>query len=228
MAAMKLSRIAFYGRTLDEYRRMFGLDMASLPSLRILDVAAGASSFTTEAAALGARTVAVDARYGLPADTLAHDGQNDIEHVLDSVAGNREMFDWSVYGGMEGLRRARETSLRRFTDSYRQPGRARYVAASALELPFARQSFDVALCGHLLFVYDDRLDVDFHAAALAELVRVAREARVYPLTALDGHPSKLAEPVLKRLAARGVTAELVSGGVKFVRDAGQILILRRG
>ncbi|MBI4827435.1 MAG: SAM-dependent methyltransferase [Nitrospinae bacterium] len=228
MTAMQLSRIAFYGRTLDEYRWMFGLDTARFASLRVLDVAAGAASFTAEAAALGARAVAVDSRYGASADTLARDGQNDIEHVLDSVTGNREMFDWGVYGGMEGLRRARETSLRRFTDSYRHPLRERYIAATAVQLPFAGQSFDVALCGHLLFVYDDRLDEDFHVAALAELARVARETRVYPLTALDGEPSRLVAPVMEKLAQRGVYGELVPGGARFVKRASHLLILRRG
>ena len=228
MAAMKLSRIAFYGRTLDEYRWMFGLDPARFSSLRILDVAAGAASFTAEAAALGARAAAVDSRYGASADTLARDGARDIDHVLDALRGNESLFDWGVYGGMDGLRRARETSLRRFMDSYRHPQRERYIAATAVALPFANQSFDLALCGHLLFVYDDRLDEDFHVAALTELARVARETRVYPLTALDGQPSRLVAPVMARLAARGVSGELAATSARFVKRASHLLILRRG
>ncbi len=36
---------------------------------------------------------------------------------------------------------------------------------------------------HLLFVYDDRLDLAFHIAAITEMLRVAREVRIFPLVA---------------------------------------------
>jgi hypothetical protein len=34
---------------------------------------------------------------------------------------------------------------------------------------------------HLLFVYDDRLDFNFHKDSIVEMLRVAREVRIFPL-----------------------------------------------
>ncbi|WP_327591651.1 hypothetical protein [Streptomyces chartreusis] len=61
-----------------------------------------------------------------------------------------------------------------------------YVAASLPRLPFRDGAFALALSGHFLFTYADRLSSAFHRAALRELLRVAEEVRVYPLrTHLD-------------------------------------------
>ena len=68
----------------------------------------------------------------------------------------------------------------------RQTHPERYVAGGLPDLPFEADSADLALVANLLFVYDDRLDREFHAAALRELARVAREeVRVFPLASLD-------------------------------------------
>jgi hypothetical protein len=37
----------------------------------------------------------------------------------------------------------------------------------------------------LLFLYTDQLDATFHLAAVQELLRVAREVRIFPLLALN-------------------------------------------
>ena len=45
------------------------------------------------------------------------------------------------------------------------------------------------LSSHFLFTYADRLDLEFHRAALRELHRVARrEVRVFPLLEQGGRP----------------------------------------
>ena len=46
--------------------------------------------------------------------------------------------------------------------------------------PLADDSFDLALCSHLLFLYTDHLDAAFHIAAVQELLRVAGEVRIFP------------------------------------------------
>lgn len=55
-------------------------------------------------------------------------------------------------------------------------------------LPLERGSgkFDIALSSHFLFFYSAQLSAEFHLQALREMLRVAREVRVFPLLALDG------------------------------------------
>ena len=62
----------------------------------------------------------------------------------------------------------------------------RYLAYSLPELPFEDRSFDLALCSHFLFLYPDQLSVDFHIESIREMIRVAREVRIFPLLTLNG------------------------------------------
>jgi hypothetical protein len=49
------------------------------------------------------------------------------------------------------------------------------------DLPFRDDVFELALCSHLLFTWSDAFDEEWHRQALADLLRVAREVRVFPL-----------------------------------------------
>ena len=63
------------------------------------------------------------------------------------------------------------------------------MPASLPRLPFPGGRFDLVLSSHFLFTYADRLDLEFHRAALRELHRVARrEVRVFPLLEQGGGP----------------------------------------
>jgi len=52
---MEPPSVSFFGRTFEEYTRFFALDPAALRRLAVLDVAAGPSSFTAEAALIVCR-----------------------------------------------------------------------------------------------------------------------------------------------------------------------------
>jgi len=57
-----LSKVVPWGRSLDEYARMFALSPADLES-RILDCGAGPSSFNAEATLRGGRVISCDPIY---------------------------------------------------------------------------------------------------------------------------------------------------------------------
>jgi ubiquinone/menaquinone biosynthesis C-methylase UbiE len=79
-----------------------------------------------------------------------------------------------------------ETFLRDYEGGRRT---RRYVEGELPTLPFADDAFDLALCSHFLFLYTKQLAADFHAAAVRELCRVAREVGIFPLLALGNAPS---------------------------------------
>jgi ubiquinone/menaquinone biosynthesis C-methylase UbiE len=82
--------------------------------------------------------------------------------------------------------RAMET----FLDDYELGKRnGRYIDAGLPALPFADNSFDLALCSHFLFLYSDQLSKQFHLQSIHEMCRIAREVRIFPLLALDNRPS---------------------------------------
>ena len=83
------------------------------------------------------------------------------------------------------------------------------------------------LSSHLLFMYADRLDAAFHAAAAAEMLRVSRrEVRIFPLVADPGEPVEhLIEAVFEVPTARGASAERVPSWYEFQRGGNELLIL---
>ena len=85
---------------------------------------------------------------------------------------------------------------------------------------------DLALVANLLFVYDDRLDREFHAAALRELARVAREeARVFPLASLDRTRSAFVDPVTETLRADGHAVSFREVPYEFQPGATEMLVV---
>src|SRR5436305_12436179 len=83
----------------------------------------------------------------------------------------------------------------------------RYITATLPTLPFVNDSFDLALVSHLLFLYSEQLDYDFHRNAVLELLRVAKEVRVFPLLTLERKLSPHLEPILADLGRQGCVSE---------------------
>ena len=88
--------------------------------------------------------------------------------------------------------------------------------------------FELALSSHFLFLYSGQFDLDFHIAALREMLRVAAEVRVFPLLQLGGAPSPHVPGVREALTAAGVRATVEPVPYEFQRGGNHMLRLRRG
>ncbi|WP_277554943.1 methyltransferase domain-containing protein [Halobaculum limi] len=172
---------AFIGRTFGEYEQMLGLADVDLDGTRVLDCPGGACGFTAGATARGADAYAVDPAYALGFGDLAARGRADAARAVDGLDGVEQLYRWEFYDDPADLSTYRRAALARFL-AHRRAAPGRYVAGGLPDLPFADDAFDLVCSAHLLFLYADRLDHAFHAAALRELCRVARdEVRVFPL-----------------------------------------------
>lgn len=226
---VELDRIVFIGRTYDEYLGMFGLDESFLREGPVLDCPAGPSSFAAEAGERGLNVTACDLLYGTAAASFADKGRKDIEHTYQKVDDAPHLYVWNYYQDRDEVLSLRRRALERFVEDY--PGGAgagRYVHAELPLLPFPDRSFNVALSSHFLFLYGDRLSVDFHISSLLEMVRVSSgEVRIYPLQGLDAKPYPHMEEVLSRLRSEGTRAAIVPTPFEFQRGATTQLILQR-
>jgi hypothetical protein len=147
----ELDRVAFYGRTLSEYIRMFRIDdIDHLKKYRILDCPSGASSFVAEAHNKhGINTVGCDPLFDKDPKILQEQGEKDIEYVVERVSLSPNLYKWDFYSSVEGLRNFRKLALNQFISDYRLGiGRRRYVKAELPKLPFDDRSFDLVLSGH--------------------------------------------------------------------------------
>ena len=220
-----LDGIVPWGRTFDEYCAFFALsDIASLRSGAVLDAGGGPSSFVAQATKLGIDATAVDPIYGIDGAQIRARFEAICPAMLQGMIRASYRFVWSYYSSPDDVMSRRRRALDDFLLHY-EAGKesGRYVRGQLPFLPFATGQFSLALCSHLLFLYSDELDEEFHVASLLELLRVANEARVFPLISLDGQRSPHVEATMEALTRRAFRCEIVAVPFEFQCGAHEML-----
>lgn len=219
-----LDQIVPWGRSFDEYRRMFALSDADL-AVNILGCGDGPAGFNAEATRHGDSVISCDPIYQFTTVELRGRIAATYDQILDQTRKNPDEFVWTAITSVEELGRVRMEAMRTFLDDF-DAGKAegRYVEGALPALPFTDKAFDLALCSHFLFLYTAQLGEEFHRAAIAELCRVAREVRIFPLLALGGKPSPYVSLVADQARAAGhdviiepVPYEFQRGGNEMMR-----------
>src|SRR5581483_4041603 len=137
-------------------------------------------------------------------------------------------WTWSYHRSPEELIANRRAALEKFLADYAAGLRAgRYLAGELPRLPLAANSFGLAVCSHLLFLYSELLDREFHVQSIRELCRVAAEVRVFPLLTLRREPSGHLAAVRDALAADGWRSEVVPVNYELQRGGNEMLKLFR-
>ncbi len=216
-----------WGRSYEEYLRMFGLRERDLVR-RLLGCGDGPASFNAEMTRRGQRAISVDPLYRHAAAEIRERIHATYENVLGQTRRERHRFVWDSIASVEELGELRMLAMKDFLADYEAGRRdGRYLAAGLPSLPFRSGEFDIALCSHLLFFYSERLSLGFHRAALRELCRVANEVRVFPLVDVNAETSAYLDPMLAELARAGIGVEVRSVPYEFQRGANQMLRIHR-
>lgn len=225
--SLRLESVVLLGRTLEEYRRFFGLELDQLHGKRVLDVASGVSSFTAEANALGIQATACDPIYSLAADDIEPRCIHDLDLVTSRIAGTTT-YQWDFYGDPQRLRGFRERAYTGFLADYRQKPPGRYVPGAFPSLPFETGSHDVSLVSYLLFAYQEHFDYDFHKRSILELMRVTREeARLYPMVTFEAVESTFIAQLAADPDLRHWVFEEVPTDFEFLISSNRYLRVRR-
>ncbi len=125
------------------------------------------------------------------------------DQIVSNAEANQERVLWHEIELPQRLGEVRKAAMRRCLDDLPQGLEAgRYRAEVLRSLPFEDRTFDRALCSHFLFTFPDQLSKAFHVAAIEEMCRVSREARVFPLLESYGDTSPLLKPVISTLRQR--------------------------
>jgi hypothetical protein len=223
--AIQLNEVIPWGRSFDEYRRMFALSGVDLAG-RILGCGDGPASFNAEAATKGYTIVSCDPLYAFSPAEIERRIEDCYEDVISQVRQNPNGFVWGYFHDPDHLGQCRLAAMRRFLADYEAgKGEGRYVTASLPHLPFEDGEFDLALVSHLLFLYSKQLDFGFHQAAIEELLRVAKRVRIFPLLTLDGKLSSYVEPMRTHLRSRSLKAEIIPVSYEFQRGGNEMLDL---
>lgn len=220
---IKLESVIPWGRSLEEYIRMFDLTAAEL-CLRILDCAGGLASFNVEMTRQGYNVISCDPIYEFTASAISTRLQETYQPLIDQVKANIDNYVWQNIKSPEELGQIRMSAMQQFLEDLPlgiQQGR--YVTSELPILPFKDKEFDLALCSHFLFLYSDFFPEDFHIASILELCRVAKEVRIFPLLNLSGEPSILLQPVRKKLEAQGYSLEIKQVPYEFQKGGDRML-----
>ena len=216
----KIGEMLVSSRSLAEYRRMFRLTGQDL-SRSIVDCPGGAASFTAEVNGAGGRVTACDPMYREDA-AIGELSLADMRRANQYQRANPDEYVWTFFADPDEYLASRTRAVELFSRHMTEHPDS-YVVASLPTLPFADQTFDLALSSHLLFAYADRLDRDFHLDSIRELARVAAEVRVFPLVPF-GFPDNPDLPVVVgELNRGGLRAELVGVDYELQRGADTML-----
>ncbi|MGL5835738.1 MAG: SAM-dependent methyltransferase, partial [Waterburya sp.] len=153
---MKLDKVVPFGRSLDEYIKMFNLTSEDLQQ-SILGVGDGPASFNAEGTVKGYKITSIDPIYQFEGKEIKQRFDAVVDNIIDQVIATPNNWVWSYHKNPQGLKASRIKALETFLQDYqlgKQEGR--YQAQELPYLDFADQSYDLALCSHFLFLYSEQ------------------------------------------------------------------------
>ena len=222
-----LDEVVPWGRSFDEYRRMFALRDEDARRT-MLGCADGPASFNAAATRRGMRVTSCDPMYRWDAAEIRHRVEATYDTILEQTRKNAEEFVWDVITSVDELGAVRMAAMMDFLDDYdRGRSEGRYVDAALPTLPFPDTSFDLALCSHFLFLYSTHLGQEVHRTAIDELCRVAAEVRLFPLLALGGQRSPYVDENVDRLRKIGFDVSIESVPYEFQRGGNEMMRICR-
>jgi len=221
--ALRLDQIVPWGRSSREYELMFDLGAEELSSV-MLDCGGGPASFNVEMTVRGHRVVSVDPIYAYSAAEIRARFESTSDTILTQVRATPDDWVWTYHRDPDDLRATRCAVMEKFLLDYEAGLREqRYILGELPVLPFPSNTFGLALCSHLLFLYSELLSAEFHVRSALELCRVAREVRLFPLLLHGGELSPHIAPVRTALAAAGWHTEIQPVAYEFQRGGNQML-----
>ena len=225
--AMQLEQVVPFGRSLDEYKQMFALADSDLEKA-IVGIGDGPASFNAEMTALGKSVISIDPLYVFRAEEIERRFSAVVDNIIAQVKATPGDWVWSYHHSPDDLKQHRVRVTRRFAADYELGKVAgRYVVGELPGLDVENNRFQLALCSHLLFLYSDQLSYEFHLASVREMLRVATEARIFPLLTLMREKSPHLRPLIETLEAEGFSVSVEKVRYELQRGGNEMLRIRR-
>jgi hypothetical protein len=223
---MKLDNIVPFGRSFDEYQKMFRLTPDDL-NCRILGVADGPASFNSELNNRGGSVISVDPIYKFSADAINEQFDSVIDGIIEQVINTPDDWVWSYHDSPESLRSMRQRATDEFIRDFRKNrSPERYITGELPILPFADSQFDLALCSHFLFLYSEHYSLEFHRRSIHELLRVADEVRIFPLLTLALDRSPYLDRVHSEFTPKGYIVETHHVEYELQKGGNEMMVIK--
>ena len=223
---MKLEKVVPFGRSLQEYTDMFALSTGEL-NQKILGVGDGPASFNAEMTALNRQVISVDPVYEFNAAEIKAQFDKVVDNIITQVKNTPNDWVWHYHASADALKQTRITALNSFLSDY-ENGKAenRYIVGELPSLPFADHQFDIALCSHFLFLYSEHLDYAFHSAALFEMLRIAKQVKIFPLLTLMLDKSPYINKLIAELTTAGYQVSIETVDYELQRGGNEMMWIK--
>ncbi|XGV96827.1 MAG: SAM-dependent methyltransferase [Leptolyngbya sp. BL-A-14] len=223
--AMKLEKVVPFGRSLDEYIKMFNLTEADLGK-RILGVGDGPASFNAEATKLGYTVTSIDPVYQLGVAEILSRFNAVVDDIIHQVKASPNDWVWTYHQSPDHLRKNRIQAMDTFLNDYEAGKReGRYLIDALPKLAFPDRAFDLALCSHFLFLYSEQLNEQFHLDSIREMLRVSQEVRIFPLLTLMRERSPHLDPVMETLTDQGYRLTIKTVPYELQKGGNEMLVI---
>lgn len=225
--AVQLDQVVPFGRSLDEYVRMFALSETDLQS-SILSVADGPASFNAEGTQKGCQIQSIDPLYVFSGNEIRSRFDAVLDDIIQQVAETPEDYVWSYHPSPAALKERRSHVTKLFCADYPSGKQAgRYCPGELPTLSQKSGAYELGLVSHFLFLYSLQFDTAFHIAAIDEMLRVCKEVRIFPLLALNLAKSPHLLPVISHLEQTGYRCQIEKVGYEFQRGGNEMLKIVR-
>lgn len=224
---MRLEKVVPFGRSLDEYRKMFNLSPSDLKK-RILGVGDGPASFNPEATKIGGMVTSIAPLYQFSKTVILKRFHEVVDNIIDQIKATHSDWVWSYHKSPDDLRNNRVHLINKFIgdyDSGKQEGR--YQIGELPSLNFKDNEYDIALCSHFLFLYSDHYDYQFHYDSIREMLRVSKEVRIFPLLTLMLQHSQHLDEITQRFSDMGYIVSTVRVQYELQKGGNEMLVIRK-
>jgi hypothetical protein len=224
---IKLEKVVPFGRSLDEYIKMFDLSSEDLQK-RILGAGDGPASFNAEGTAKGYKITSIDPIYQFDGAEIRQRFDAVVDDIIGQIIATPNNWVWNYHKNPQDLKANRIEALEKFLHDYdRGQQQGRYLARELPNLNFSDRSFDLALCSHFLFLYSEQLDQDFHISAIEEMLRVSTEVRIFPLLTLLQEISPHLDFVIDRFNNSSYLVSTVKVPYELQPGANKMLVIKQ-
>ncbi len=220
---MQLENVVPWGRNLQEYQEM-GLYSDTDKIKKILGCGDGPASVHSELTKLEVDIVSIDPVYRFSKAQIAKRVEETSDVISEQLRKNQNDFVWKNIPNVDALINLRLSAMKEFLDDYalgKEEGR--YQHQELPELSFKDQAFDLAWSSHFLFLYSEHFNLEFHQKAVLEMLRVAKEVRIFPLLDLNNQISSHLSGVIEFLEQNGYGCKIEKTNYEFQKGANEML-----
>lgn len=224
--AFKLNSVVPWGRNLEEYRLMFGLDNTDM-SKKIAGFGDGPACFNCEMTDKGGYVVSFDPIYQFSKEEIEKRIEEVRVTVMQQMKENADNYAWTHIKDLDTLEHTRMSAMRKFLSDYEKGKReGRYVFHELPDkLPYETDRFDIGLSSHFLLMYTS-LGYDFHIQSITEMLRICKEIRIFPVVDLDANKTDLIKDVIDYFS-KDYNTSIVKTDYEFQKGDNKLLIIRK-